>query len=219
MDITCSAEVCQVLTSSSLFTSSSKRRVSAPPAFPLSVCCIGRLMPPGRGPRLRYLLQQLHHSFDAVADCHESVRVVLEALDSAAQECFPSGPSKSKGRPHLAPLARICCLRNKLHYVRSRLRKAQRDLADIKDGKQRQRKNRMTSELLGKVSLSWPTTCARGFVGAWQDLVGVGVAGCSRPTISNIRDGFVEVRWDPWMVVPIDICFQFPLGCKDGCAI
>ena len=78
-----------------------------------------------------------------------------------------------KGRPHQAPLATICRLRNKLHCVRSRLRKTQRDLADIKDGKQRQRKNRMTPELLAKVSLSWPTTCARGFAGAWQDLVGV----------------------------------------------
>ena len=176
-------------------------------------------MPPGRGPRLRYLLQQFHHSFDVVADCHESVRVALEALDSAVQERFPSGPTKSKGRPHQAPLATIRRLRNKLHYVRSRLRKAQRDLADIKDGKQRQRKNRMTPELLANVSLSWPTTCARGFAGAWQDLVGVGVAGCSRPTISKIRDGFVEVPWDPCMVVPFDTCFQFLLGFMHCCAI
>ena len=174
-------------------------------------------MPPGRGPRLRYLLQQFHNSFDAVADCHESVRVALEALEIAVQERFPAGPVKKAGRPVQSPLVIIRRLRNQLYYVRSRLHKAENVLAEIKDGKQRDRKNRMTPAFLAKVALSWPSTCARGFAGAWQDLVGVGVAGCSRHTISKIRDGFVEVRWDRWMVVSFDTCFQSPLGSMDGC--
>ena len=59
--------------------------------------------------------------------------------------------------------------------------------------KQAAKDNRMTPEFLAKVCLSWPTTCARGFASAWQDLVGGGVAGCSRPTETKTRDSFVEI--------------------------
>ena len=53
--------------------------------------------------------------------------------------------------------------------------------------------NRMTPAFLTKVALAWPSTSARGFATSWRDLVGVGESGCSRPTISKVKDAFAEV--------------------------
>ena len=84
-------------------------------------------------------------------------------------------------------------LRNQVHWLKVRNNKMRQELDALKVGKQAQLKNRMSPEFLAKVALSWPSTCARNFSAAWQDLVGVGESGCSRPTICKIRDAFVEV--------------------------
>ena len=68
------------------------------------------------------------------------------------------------------------------------------ELEALRRGKDRERGNRMTAVFLQKVALSKPSAAsARSFDGAWADLVGVGSAGCSRPTVSKICNHFVEV--------------------------
>ena len=77
--------------------------------------------------------------------------------------------------------------KGKNKWLRAQLKKVRGQVQELTVGHQKTRSNRMTPEFLAKVSLSWPTTCARGFASAWQDLVGVGVTGCGRDAITRIQ--------------------------------
>jgi hypothetical protein len=134
-------------------------------------------------------------AFAPVADRYEDIQGAVNALETAIHDNFPEGPQKKSSkkikRKAKHPIRR---LQNQLVYLRACKRKLEHQLAVFQSGKQGgNANNRTTPEFLAKVALSWPTTCARGFSDAWRDLVGVGVSGCSRSTITKIRDSFVEV--------------------------
>lgn len=153
-------------------------------------------MPPGLGPRLRWVLGVFHEDFDPRAEEHPSVREALVALDAAVAESFPCAPprgKKKRGAPGGLRSAKARSLKSKLKWARLCRRKAEDELGRLKQGKRVRDNNKMTPAFLARVALSWPSTSARAFSNAWRDLVGVGAAGCSRTTISKIKDAFAEV--------------------------
>ena len=107
-------------------------------------------------------------------------------------------PQQGAGRPQAPPPKRLQHLKYKLQHARRCNRSLETKLSALQVGKDIHQGGRMTPAFLAKVSLSWPNTCARNFASSWRDLVGVGIAGCSRPMISKIRDAFVEVAKDMW---------------------
>ena len=165
---------------------------------------------PGVGARLRTLIRRALLEYDVHLQWHPEVQAALQQLLSAVEQAFPSGEAASStaapspsvgskraslGSKRASLSAKITRLRNQLSYLRKQHRLLQARLKSFQVGKVG-RANRISPEFLAKVSLSWPTTCARGFADAWRDLVGVGVAGLSRPTITKIRDGFAQVVKD-----------------------
>jgi len=151
-------------------------------------------MAPGLGPRLRYLIGLIHQDFDPKAGEYEGINLALLAFEEAVDECLPKEVRERRGmgRPRATPSNQVKRLKHQLQWARRAKRKAEEELRRITGGKQGY-KNRMTPEFLARAALSKPTTVARGFADAWQDLVGVGVSGCSRTTITRIRDAFAEV--------------------------
>lgn len=159
-------------------------------------------MPPGLGPRLRWLLRKVHEDFDANASEHPDVRDALAKLDQVVEEEFPLAPPRKRrpgapacrgGRPVHLDSASKKMLKGKLKWARHRMMKAEAALREVQHGKDTSRQNRLTPAFLAKVALSWPSTSARAFANAWRDLVGVGATGCSRTTISKVKDAFAEV--------------------------
>ena len=152
-------------------------------------------MPYGLGRRLRNLVRALRIGHEASLSLYPQIVEALVSLESAIEEHFPSvGRRLGAGRPELSMASKYRRYTNKLWRLRRQNRQLEEKLKALTKGKQEF--NRITPEFLTKVAVSWPTTCARGFADAWRDLVGVGVAGCSRPTIAQIRDAFVEVLQD-----------------------
>ena len=152
-------------------------------------------MPRGIGPRLRFLLVLFHGAVDPVAAAFPGIAEALERLEAEVVTAFPEGP-RGKGRPMNTPEKQIKRLRNQKAFLVRQKRKLEEELKcfrTAKSGRKDGQSNRMTPAFLAKVVLSLPSTCARAFATAWQDLVGVGSSGCSRPTISKIRSAFVEV--------------------------
>jgi len=143
---------------------------------------------------LRWLVQRMRQDFDGHAAAHPVVRDALAALEEAVAEEFPSAPPRKAKRGKLVTLAsaREAALKAKLKWARHRLRKAEARLTQLQTGKDAARHNRLTPAFLTKVALSWPSTSARAFAKAWRDLVGVGASGCSRTTISKVKDAFAE---------------------------
>lgn len=112
------------------------------------------------------------------------------------QESFPVSASRKRkkaGRPADLKTNIITRLKNQLKWARRARRKAELALERLQRAKERAGAHRTSPEFLAKVALSRPHTCARGFADAWRDLVGVGKLGCSRRTITRIRDAFAEV--------------------------
>ena len=149
-------------------------------------------MAPGLGPRLHHLLDQFSSELAPVSDVYVEVSQALAALREQVRSSFGHTCRRRGGRPRTAKLDKVKRLQNQLHWARVKCRRAHEKLRTLACGKNRRNKNRMTPEFLTKVALSWPTTCGRAFASAWRDLVGVRQQGCSRPTISKIRDAFVE---------------------------
>jgi len=151
-----------------------------------------RAMPRGIGPRLRYLVDLIHQDFDAHADKYAEIKLALEAFEDAVNVCLPEErrQRRAKGRPRATPSTQVNRLKWQLQWARRARRTAEEQLKKLTIGKQRASKNRLTPEFIAKVALSKPSTVARAFADAWQDLVGVGVAGCGRTSITNIRDAF-----------------------------
>ena len=165
---------------------------------PESPCTVGG-MAPGLGSRSRYLLGLFHRDFDPEAEQYPAVRQALAALDDAVQEAFPPGPARrprrprGPGRPKALRSDLVASLKSKLKWCRVARRRAEQQVRDLQIGKQAAKANRLTPEFLAKVALSSPSTCARSFSNAWRDLVGIGVAGCTRPTVARVRDAFAQV--------------------------
>ena len=149
-------------------------------------------MAPGLGARLRFLARQFSEEMQPIAAQHQDVRDAAVALVASVAEAFPEDARRRRGRQYLSLATRLQRERMRNKWLRAKLKKAEIRVKDLTIGQQAAKTNRMTPEFLAKVSLSWPTTCARGFASAWQDLVGVGVAGCSRTAITRIRDAFAE---------------------------
>ena len=142
--------------------------------------------------KLHHALSLFHRDFDAVADKNPEVASCLRALDAAVVDSFPLNVRDRAGRRRLTFAQKLKRSENKRDYLGRRVKRLEEELHSLKYGK-RGNQHRMTPEFLAKVALAWPTSCARNFHAAWQDLVGSGVAGCARPTINNIRDAFAEV--------------------------
>ena len=143
--------------------------------------------------RLHLHLRNFRGDFARFTDRFPEVAAALGALQELVDSQFPLDMrSRLRGRPrqHFKELNKS--LRNRNCYLRRKLTSLRCELNALKKGKDKYQHNRMTPEFLVKVALSWPVTCARGFSEAFRDLVGVGAAGCSRGTISRIRDAFVE---------------------------
>ena len=149
-------------------------------------------MAPGLGARLRHLARQFRDELEPIANSQGDIRDAAIALEAAVVEAFPEDARRRRGRTHESLVMRLKRKNRLIKYLRAQLVKSRRQVTDLLIAKQAAKDNRMTPEFLAKVCLSWPTTCARGFASAWQDLVGVGVSGCTRPTITKIRDAFVE---------------------------
>jgi hypothetical protein len=123
---------------------------------------------------------------------YQEVTDAVDNLDNVVREFFPTTRKRKHGSLMLAWLSQKK-VRNQLNYQRARSRFLRRKLGELKAGKQGKQQNRMTPEFLAQMALSMPSVCARGFSDAWVDLVGVGISGCSRPTITRVRNAFVEV--------------------------
>ena len=151
-------------------------------------------MAPGLGSRLRYLLQLIHADLDPEAQQYPDISEAVCELDKVVQEFLPAGPARrARGNQKWLVSQKVVRLKNQLKWARKGRRQAELELQRFTQGKQSSKQNRMTPEFLAKVALSSPVTCARSFSAAWRDLVGVGVVGCSRPTITSIRDAFTQV--------------------------
>ena len=152
-------------------------------------------MPPGLGNRLRYVLRLFRGDFEPAAAQHEEVGFALARLEDAVDEAFPTfkGSTRRQGRPAKLVSAKLKRSQQKLRWARAARRRAEAKARRLQLGKRAAEKNRLTLACLARVALSWPSTFARSFASAWRDLVGVGVAGCSRPTISRVRDAFAEI--------------------------
>ena len=154
-------------------------------------------MPYGPGRRLRNFCASFREKVENQLGLCPEVQQALALLESAVQEYWPSKlPVQGPGRPTATFQSRIKCLRAKLKWARRAGRKAKTELQAAKVAKDSSHHNRTTPEFLAKVALAWPTTCARSFATSWRDLVGVGSAGCSRASITRIRDAFAEVARD-----------------------
>ena len=154
-------------------------------------------MPPGLGPRLRFLLGKFHEDFDPVAAEHPEIRLALENLGDEVRLAFPPAPLRPRkrkaGRQKMLNSTKAARLASQLKWARKQRRLAEVELAKLKAVKNAEKKNRMAPPFIAKVALSQPSACARAFAGAWRDLVGIGAEGCSRTTIGRIRDAFAEV--------------------------
>jgi len=155
------------------------------------VFCFGS-MAPRVTLRLRHLLASLKDVCQSLVDSHPDIVEAVDNLEAAVDVGFPVG-SRARGKPAVPVEKRIRSLQNKIRFLRQQKRQLKQQVEDLTIGKKLSGGHRMTPEFVAKVALSWPTTCARGFSSAWNDLVGVGVSGCSRVTISNIRNSFAEI--------------------------
>ena len=163
--------------------------------------CCDCIMPSGPRAlayRLASLVLAFHKDFDPEAGRYPATNTALVALESALQTELPPwgggagkrrrGPPK-KVQPANARTVRL--LRARLAYALRSKKILAAELAVAtkpKDG------STIRPEWLVKVCLSKPLTSARGYAQAFADLCpGDGVAGCSRTTITAIKDAFVEV--------------------------
>ena len=142
--------------------------------------------------KLQHALSLFHRDFDFVCHQHPEVASCLRALEAAVVDSFPMNFRRA-GRLRGTFVQKLKRSENKREYINRKVKRLQEELYALKYGKRAKHQGRMTPEFLAKVSLAWPTTCASNFHAAWQDLVGTGVAGCARSTITNIRDAFAEV--------------------------
>ena len=147
-------------------------------------------MPYGLGRRLRNLCATFRDRFSDALELYPDIRAALLALEGAVQDHFPVKPGCKLRRSF--GTKRIRQLQQRARRAKKASEAAQAKLQAITVGKASY-KNATTPEFLAKVALSWPTTCARSFAGSWRDLVGVGVAGCSRTHINSVRNAFAEV--------------------------
>ena len=157
-------------------------------------------MPPGLGPRLRHLLEKFHESFDAVAEQHPCIRDALGQLETRVAEALPRFQAprlkRKRGRPEQEIVDKVRRLQNQLRWARRGKAAAQAALASLQRAKDAQKHNRICPRFLAKVALSYPSTCARAFAGAWRDVVGEGTMGVSRTSIDRIRSAFADVCKD-----------------------
>ena len=159
-------------------------------------------MTPALGRRLRYVLSQFRQVAGAALENYPDVQSALVELESSVHEFFPVGARNvgsrrpRPGHPGWSFEVQVQRFRHKLQWARRAKRKAEQQVRSMRIGKKRKNNNAITPEFLAKVALSLPSTCARSFADSWRDLVGVGVAGCSRTSITRIRDAFVEVLQD-----------------------
>jgi hypothetical protein len=150
-------------------------------------------MPFGVAYSLKHLVWMLRGCLQRVRQGdYQEVTDAVDNLDNVVRGFFPTTRKRKHGSLMLAWLSQKK-VRNQLFYQRARSRFLQRKLDELTAGAQGKQRNRTTPEFLAKVALSMPSVCARGFSDAWVDLVGVGISGCSRPTIAKIRDAVVEV--------------------------
>ena len=168
-------------------------------------CC--NIMGRRRGRYIRAATYQLKVSIDALPQ--ESFAELCNAFNSFYEQVEDMFPKRTK-RSRSGKLAVEPAFGKKVHkqkqnritYLQRRVRKLSEELSVMKhgkrdlNGKRSGTTSRLTPEFIAKVALAIPGTNARSFAASWQDLVGVGVAGCSRPQISRIRDAFVEVVKD-----------------------
>lgn len=120
----------------------------------------------------------------------------LRALEQAVDECFPAHlgrqPLHGRGRQTQLPSRKAKRWQHKLLPARADRRRAESQLANLRQGNFRRNGNRMTLAFLARVALSWPSTCAGSFADAWRGLRAVGVSGRPSPpaaarTLSALR--------------------------------
>jgi hypothetical protein len=150
--------------------------------------------------RLHRLVRQLHEDFDPDAQHYPSTKAALDALDAALQDEMPQAPSGKK-RLLGAPRDVSVVISRKLRLMRARLAYARRKQSELRDQLDKVRNAKCGStirpEWLVKVCLSRPLTSARGYAQAFADLCpNRDASGCSRTTITSIKDAWVEVVKD-----------------------
>ena len=141
---------------------------------------------------------------ETLANCAESLPTTWSAflaLEAAIAEELPGEPKRKrgkKGKPSrclLSKAQQIKLLRNQLAYTRRWA--AEDNIKDAAQGKETGQAQWTRVPWLVRVCLSQPLTSCRAFAQAHADFIGSSVGrkgvGCSRFTITRIKDAFVEV--------------------------
>ena len=139
--------------------------------------------------------------FDQSSQHFPEISAALSALDTAVNESLPRWPAKRRrqgkgaGKGSYSQSRKASALkrlRNQVAWLRRTRAEAFDTIRELK-GAKRGKYNIMSPAFNAKVALSSLVTSPRGFAQTWSDLIGVKDAGCSRTTISRIRDAFIGV--------------------------
>lgn len=144
--------------------------------------------------RVAQLARAFHREFDADATKYPNTAAALAALDEAIAGELPAWHPRDKHRPRRTVEANaraVKLLRHQLAYRKKALVDARRKIRTLTRSKGEAGKNRVRPEFLVRVCMSKPLTSARAYAQAFRDLCPEG-AHLSRPTISKIKDAWVE---------------------------
>ena len=155
------------------------------------------------GIHVRRNVLDLRETLEGKAELYPGTWAALLVLETAIAEEIPGNGQKRKhlgGNPRRCTLTKAELIRRlqyQVRYTRLTRKRAEAKLKDAAQGKEEGKVQWMRVRWLVRVCLAQPLTSSRALAQAHSDLIGSsggrkGV-GCSRDTISRIKDAFAEV--------------------------
>ena len=170
---------------------------------PFVYCCasFGRGSMVYVGIHVKRIVSDLRETLEIHAELYPVTWAAFHGLEKAIAEEFPGDrPKRKQGKVRRCVMSKaeqIKRLQHQVAYIRRRRKAAQTKLQDAAQGKEDGQAQWMRVPWLVRVCLAQPLTSCRALAQAHSDFIGSsggrkGV-GCSRFTITRIKDAFVEV--------------------------
>ena len=153
------------------------------------------------GIHVKRIVSDLRETLEIHAELYPVTWAAFHGLEKAIAEEFPGDrPKRKQGKVRRCVLSKaeqIKRLQHQVAYIRRRRKAAQAKLQDAAQGKEDGYAQWLRVPWLVRVCLAQPLTSCRALAQAHSDFIGSSGGrkgkGCSRFTITRIKDAFVEV--------------------------